>query len=125
MQIHFDSSSDLKTRAHCYGKAMDVGSTMVSKNNHNQNLGGATQSLAPMEKEQQLDNQQSNYDDSSYLYAMFLDLKERILETGQKIEKFLQALFNNNIDEADLNVETVSLRTKFEDLNMRLQEFEK
>ncbi|GKV33801.1 hypothetical protein SLEP1_g42255 [Rubroshorea leprosula] len=57
----------------------------------------------------------SNKDDSSYLYAMFLDLKEQILETGQKIEKFLQVPFNNNIDEAYLNVETVSLRTKFED----------
>ncbi|GLT85734.1 hypothetical protein SLE2022_039130 [Rubroshorea leprosula] len=68
----------------------------------------------------------SNKDDSSYLYAMFLDLKERILETGQKIEKFVQAPFNDNsIGEADLNVGTVSLRTKFEDLNARLQEFAK
>lgn len=67
----------------------------------------------------------NNKDDSSYLYAMFLDLKERILETGQKIEKFVQAPFNNNIAEADLNIGTVSLRTEFEDLNTRLQEFAK
>ncbi|GKU96793.1 hypothetical protein SLEP1_g9986 [Rubroshorea leprosula] len=49
----------------------------------------------------------SNKDDSSYLYAMFLDLKERILEMGQKIEKFVQAPFNNNIGEVHLNVGTV------------------
>ncbi|GLT77719.1 hypothetical protein SLA2020_492810 [Shorea laevis] len=39
---------------------MDVDSTMVSENDHDQNLGGATQSPAPMEREQQLDNQQSS-----------------------------------------------------------------
>ncbi|GLT81944.1 hypothetical protein SLE2022_003660 [Rubroshorea leprosula] len=39
---------------------MDVDSTMVSENDHDQNLGGATQSPALMEREQQLDNQQSS-----------------------------------------------------------------